>query len=305
MFILRDRINQSKPIKYAPMEWQVAPREHEIANYDEPKIRYRRYVEDYVKSIPNKTILKRSFYTISTNVLCADISTKAETLDPIDRDLYLPLEIAITKWCLNDGKTPIEERKQDTRVWMIDPGSPTSGSISYSLDHSKKHKIVLNHASRPTHEFLEPSTLKVIREINSFLPADRTVFSLDLRRIRQDLGCLKWLNRQAGSRSSPIKVYDLENLYVVLVRRFKPETQSSIGLGIAHLRMEHSSDPYDDKNHCKYHKKRTEEGECICFCSRNLTFGWSNVLISDCQAMIDVDEEIDLEKQRESSKKKS
>lgn len=282
----RNKLNQKNPIKYAAMEWQVAPREHEIANYDEPKFRYRRHVENYIKSIPNKSILKRSFYTISTNVLCADISTKDENRDPIDRDIYLPLEIAITKWSINDGKIDIEERKQDSRVWFLDPGSPTSGSVSYSKDHSLKHKIELdgnNH--RPVHQYIEPEPVKVLKAINSFLPADRTVFSLELKKIRQDLGCLKWLNQQGGYRSSPVKVYDLENLYVVLIRRFNPDARESIGLGVAHLRMEHSSDPWDDKNHCEYHKKRNDAGECCRFCAKNLSRGWSNVLINDCLAM--------------------
>lgn len=262
-------------------DWQVAPAEYELANYDENKIEYRQYVQDFITALPKKSLKKKLFYTISTNVLCADIHTSKDTIDPVDRDIYLPLEIAITKWSLASGKEPTNERALDTRVWMLNPGPPPSGCRCFALDHIKNHKIEFDDWDKGQNTHIESDVNLIMREINSFLSADRTVFSTSLRNARQDLGSLKWLNQQTDKKSKPIRVYSLEDLYVVLARHFEPAVDPFVGQGIANFRLS-CIENYDPVYHCKYHQTRAKlDDGTTGNCARALAYLTSNKLIED------------------------
>jgi len=264
------------------VNWQVAPKQYEISNYDEPKLRYRKHVEQFINPLSLKSLRKKTFFTISTNVLCADISSSKDTIDPIDRDIYLPLEIAIVKWSLAEAKEPPESRELDAKAWMINPGPPTKGSNCYALEHKRSHKIDFDPNDQTQNTYIESDLSEVMKQINSFLSADRLVFSLTLKHVRQDLGSLKWLNRETGYRSKPIKVYSLQDLYVVMIRHFQPDLKSVIGYGMAEFRMEQSSDAYNSELQCSYHKamSKNEGGECR-FCAKGLSIGWTSVLVDD------------------------
>lgn len=266
-----------------PTEWQVAPAGFEIANYDKPKIDYRRKVENFIKPISLKSLRKKSFITIATNVLCADIDTSKESIDPADRDIYLPLEIALTKWSLSEAKKlKADERVFKSSVWMINPGKPTRNSVCASRDQQAKHKITFDLEDPDQNPYITTDLNQVMKEINSTLLPDRTVFSLSLQHCRQDLGCLKWLNRATGYKTRPISVYSLEDLYVVLMRHIKPELKKTVGLGLAHFRMEDCCDGYDTKLHCNYHEAlaKEEDGDCK-YCALNLSISHTNLLLDD------------------------
>lgn len=262
------------------VNWQVAPAEHEIANYDKPKIEYRRYVEEMIQTLPTRSIRKKPFFTISVNVLCADTTTSKSSNDPIERDLYLPLEIAITKWSLVHGKIPADERDLLVKVWMINPGPPTRGCVCAALEHRKHHKIEFD-PNDMQNSYVEQDLDKVMKEINSFLTADRTVFSLALKHTRQDLGALKWLNIKTGCKSKPIKVYSLEDLHTVLIRRLKPDCANFIGQGFARHRL-NTANSYDTNLLCDYHETiaQQEEGECR-YCACALSLSCTNIIIDD------------------------
>lgn len=271
-------------------EWQVAPAEWELSNYDEPKIRYRQQVEAFIKPVTIKSLRKKSFITIATNVLCADIDSSKGHVDEIVRDLYLPLEIALTKWSVAEGKKPPQERTFKSSVWMLNPGTPTRGSICASRDHQAKHKISFDLEDPEQNPYISPDLNQVVKDINSFLLPDRTVFSLSLRHCRQDLGCLKWLNKMTGFKTRPIRVFSLQDLYVVLIRHIKPEAKKMIGLGVAQFRMEICSEHYNSSLHCDYHSalaNNDTDGDCR-FCARNLTVSHTNVLLDDIRNQTDL-----------------
>lgn len=263
-------------------DWQVAPTELEIVNYDDFKIAYRQAVEKFIHSSTKKSLRKKTFYTIATNVLCADTTTSSDRYAPEDRDLYLPLEIAITKWSLADAKKPIEGRVLDSRVWMIDPGPPTALSQSAAKNHQNLHKIKFESELLNENQFIEPDLKQIIKEINNYLSADRLVFSLNLKRIRQDLGCLKWLNRETGGSLKPIRIRNMEDLYVVLIRYFNPSASKMYGQGLANHRMENCTNSYEIRMLCSYHKStcRERQGECK-NCAEALVRVQANVLIND------------------------
>lgn len=263
-------------------DWQVAPSELEIVNYDDFKIAYRQAVEKFIHSSTKKSLRKKTFYTIATNVLCADTITSSDRYAPADRDIYLPLEIAITKWSLTDAKTPIEGRVLDSKVWMINPGPPTSMSQSAAKDHQKLHKINFDPNDTDQNQFVEPDLKKIIKEINGYLSADRLLFSLDLRRVRQDLGSLKWLNRETDGSLKPIKIYNMEDLYVVLIRYFNPDASKMYGQGVANYRLESCTCSYETRMLCYYHKTICKEwqGECK-NCAKALIQVQANLLIND------------------------
>lgn len=266
--------------------WQVAPAEYEINNYDEPKIRYREYVENYIKPMKPGSLKKKTFFTIATNVACADISTK-DNNDPLDKDLYLPLEIAITKWSLNCAQNEDGTRKLDSKLWMLNPGELPRGCINVANDFKSAHKIdfdLRNPDDVNTNPYVEQDVNKVMKEINSFLSADRTVFSQSIYHVRQDLGCLKWLNSKATHKSNPISVFNLEDLYVVMSRFFNPELDNTcMGQGIAHYRLNNYYDSYDTSLQCLYHQiraKNFEDGSTDS-CAKALAYSRSNVMIED------------------------
>ena len=174
---------------------------------------------------------------------------------------------------------------------MINPGPPTQNSRCEALKHRKLHKIEFDFEDQGKNQFVETDLNKVVNEINSFITPDKVIFSLTLKHVRQDLGCIKWLNANTGHRMRPIDVYSLEDLYVTLVRSHWQDEGSHefIGQGLARLRMEHSSNPYDTRLQCAYHQARAkldDDGEC-CYCAKALSVGWTNVLIDDVNSYAD------------------
>lgn len=273
------------PTPVDPTEWQVAPAEFQLQNYDQHKIQYRASVESYIKPLNKKSIKKKAFFTISTNVLCAETKSSKESIPPVDRDIYQPLEISITKWSFTSAKDPVDRRILETKFWMINPGEPTYRTAA--LDHKAYHKIDLDFKDTSESDYIENDLNKVVKEINSFLTAERLVFSLSLKYARQDLGCLKWLNRETGYRMKAIKVFSLEDLYIVIVRHLKPDTQM-MTQGIVRFRFDFQSDTYNTELQCAYHraKAKIEDGECR-FCARCLSISYSNVIIDDVSNLAD------------------
>lgn len=264
-------------------DWQAAPAEHEIANYDAHKIQYRQYVQDFIKQVPKKNLCKKAFFTIATNVLCADKESAKPDLFPIDRDIYLPLEIAISKWCLSSTNEPENPKRMITKVWMINPGKPTHLCNSIAKDHALRHKIDFDYEDFECNQYIETDLTKIIEEINSFLSIDRIVFSIELKHVRQDLGSIKWLVKTTEAKCKPIKVLSLEDLYVVLSRSFvEPERGMKIGQGLARHRMYSCSDCHDPKNQCVFHqqKARITDGETR-NCAKGICIAYTEILIRD------------------------
>lgn len=266
-------------------EWDVAPAEHQIYSNDEIKVTYRKNCKDIIDRTANKSLLKKPFFTISTNVLCADVDTKYERHPPEDRDIYLPLEISITKWSLMDAKVSSRLRKMTNKTWMINPGQATRGCISRAKEHGQKtHKIEFDPDDQEN-VYVEHDWSKVVKEINSFLATDRVVYSLQLKNVRQDLGCIKWLNREVNYKMKPIKFLSLVDLYVILIRHFSPEMGFFIGEGIAKYRMGYCCDPYGKM--CIYHESRSKEdvenGQTA-YCAQALSHGWTNKLLDDLKS---------------------
>lgn len=271
-------------------EWQVAPAEHEIANYDAHKILYRQYVEDFIKQVPKKNLCKKAFFTIATNVLCADRESSNPDLFPTDRDIYLPLEIAISKWCLSSTDEAENSKRIITKVWMMNPGKPTHLSNSMAKDHAQKHKIDFDYEDFDCNPFIEPDLKKIIKEINSFLSTDRIVFSIELRHVRQDLGSIKWLVKVAEAKCKPIKVFSLEDLYVVLSRSFaEPEAGKKIGQGLARHRMHSCSDCHDPEIQCIFHQQKAKitDGETR-YCAKAICTAYTKILIQDVSKLINL-----------------
>lgn len=263
-------------------DWQVSPRESDWANYDEPHVEYREHVKNFLRGIPTKTLRKKAFFTISTNVLCADQDSSDDTLPPAVRDIYLPLEISLTKWSLSLGKIPIEDREILSKTWMINPGKPTRGSICISMDHAKlTHKIDIK-PDDTDNPYVSYDLNKVVSEINQILTSERIVFSSTVRHIRQDLGCLKWLNIQTGSKTKPIRVYGIEDLFVCLIHRLKADCPYYIGRGLAMHKLTTSLNVYDPELMCDYHRvlAETDEGQCSC-CASCLSISHSHVVIDN------------------------
>lgn len=289
------------------VDWQVAPAEHEIVHYDATKIKYRRYVEEMINSFPLKSLKKKAFFMISTNVLCADMGSSRDTNDPIDRDIYLPLEISITKMKLPDWthKITLDDATLDsaltTKVWMIHPGNPTPGNVCKSREHSQTHKIDYFLEPPDQNQYIEKDHSKILKEINSFLTAERIVFSTSLRFVRQDLGCLKWLNRAGGYKSSPIKVYSLEDLFVVLLRRIYPEFAEMNSQGLARGKLLEISDTLDSTLHCQWHQAKVKilGYECSC-CAKAISFCNAKKLLEEMAKFSEAHEEVE-EEQRKSS----
>lgn len=266
----------------AKADWQVGPTEIEIANYDKHKIAYRLDVENFVNKLAKKSIRKKNFFTIATNVLCYDKATYGDRHAPADRDIYPPLEIAIAKWSLANAREPIESRVMDSRTWMINPGRPTHLSHSDARAHREHHKIDFDPDDIEQNQFIEPNLKTIIKDINSYLSPDRLVFSLNLQRIRQDLGALKWLNRKTEGSLKPIKILSMLDLYVVLIRYFNPDAGKIYGQGLATFRMDHCSNSYETRMLCVYHKTKCKksEGECK-NCAKALVQVQANIMIDD------------------------
>lgn len=124
---------------------------------------------------------------------------------------------------------------------------------------------------------------KIIKEINSFLTADRTVFSIGLKHIRQDLGSIKWLNKKTGYKSKPIRFLSLEDLYVILVRSFTPpELGNKTGQGLARHRMTLTIGCLDPERQCPFHraKGKLTDGETS-NCAQAVSSCFSEVLRKD------------------------
>lgn len=242
-------------VKSLKADWQVAPAEHEIVNYDESKIRYRKDVLSFIEPLAPKQLKKKIFYSISTNVLCADIkSSKDSVIEAVERDLYLPLEIAITKWSLNECLKPDDECFINTKCWLINPGEPPIGCRCFALDHKYKHKLEFDqHGDLGQNEHISNDLNEIMKELNSFIGPDRVLFSTSLRHVRQDLGSIKWLNSKLDKKCKPIKVYSIEDLYVALMRKLEPDFGCSIGQGFANHRLS-CIDSYNPKYLCDCHK---------------------------------------------------
>lgn len=282
--------------------WLNAPAEHELSNYDDQKIEFRQRVENFIKLLPLKSIRKKTFYTIVTNVLCADVESSrcdrnGREKDSIEKDLYLPLEIALTKWSImskknnsNDGDNfdendTIKFSESNSKIWLINPGPPLRLCNTIAMVHAKKHKITFDYDDPENQNiYVENDWDKIMREINQFLSADRTVFSKELKYVRQDLGSLKWLNLNVKQRVNPINVYSLEDLYVVLMRKFNGSSDIP-SQGIARFRLESNIDiHYDLKLQCLYHSKKTEgEGSDseTRYCALALSRCYSNIIATD------------------------
>lgn len=253
--------------------WQVGPAEHELANYDEAKIYYRQYVINLITPLAKKNLKKKGFVTISTNVLCADINTSAEDIEPIHRDLYLPLEISLTKWNLSAFKDDLSKQSVESRVWLINPGSPPLKCNCFAKDHYSKHMLDAFASSKFTSDYNT-----VLKEINSFLTSDRVVFSSSLKHVRQDLGSLKWLNQHVNKRIKPIKVFSLEDLYVVLIRHLLQTDNQLYGQGLANLRLM-CNDSHNPEYQCDYHKNN--QAGASGNCAQSLSYHRSRALIID------------------------
>jgi hypothetical protein len=248
------------------VDWQVAPGCHEISNYDDVKIKYRQSVENIIHNMAPRNLKRMPIITISTNVMCADIETSVSRsrphVEPIDRDVYFPLEICLTKSNVSEANKDREERNVKTLHFMVNPGPPPpNGSVQWSRDHKRHHKIDYENF-RADDTYLTSDIRKIVKEINSFLTPERIVYSVELRNCRQDLGCLKWLNREANYIMKPVKVFSLEDLYVVLNRRLYPRLAQGnfFCQGVAKLRFERL-DTYDPKIQCRYHQDRLKEDD--------------------------------------------
>lgn len=272
----------------ALVNWQNAPAEHEIANYDSFQESYMTEVKNLIDALPVKSVKKKPFFTIAVNVLCADIHTSSESIDPIDRDLYLPLEITLTKWSIADGKNSMEERGLLSHTWMINPGRPPRNCNCYALEHRAKHKIDFDPDDSDD-TYMQRDLNKVMKEINSFLGPDRTVYSIALENCRQDLGSLKWLNRETGYKSKPIKVYALEDLFVAIVRRLKPKCPEYWGRGLARYKMRINVDCVNERLMCDYHKTKAscDSGDYCEHCASALSLSRSHVMINTIIEAVD------------------
>lgn len=275
-------------------EWQAAPAEHLIINTDEYKIKYRQEVEAYINQFQKKSIRRKQFITIAVNVLCADTKSSASNIPSFEKDLYLPLEIALVKWNIISRREPVMNRVLDSKVWMINPGSPPSGSINAALDHRKVHKINYGQIDLDENPYIDKDLTKVAKEMNSFLTPDRVLFSLNLRQARQDLGSLKWLNREIGHKLKPIKILSLQDLYVVLIRYFNPDVGRMFGTHsygnkivcqglVAHKVEDCSSlDTYDPDLQCYYHRTTSKQGGEECNkCAKALALSASHIVLED------------------------
>lgn len=272
------------------VDWQVAPASHEISNYDDAKIHYRESVEEILHALPIKSLKRLTFVTISTNVMCADINTSVSQsrphIEPIDRDTYFPLEICLTKSSVSDISKSKEERTLKTVHWMFNPGPPpANGSVLWAKDHKEKTHKIDYEKFRPNDTYIETDLKKVIKEINAFLTPERIVYSVDLKNCRQDLGCLKWLNRKMNYIMKPVKVFSIEDLYVVLNRRLHPKLNQGnhICLGVTRLRFQESSDLYDPDLHCRYHRDKLKEDDMAYtgYCAKAITECWTHALLDD------------------------
>lgn len=272
--------------KSSTKEWSIPPSEADVIHYDSVKMDYRRAVENFINPLKDKSLRKKAFYTISTNVLCADLTTK-RCEDPANRDLYLPLEISITRWSLDPSKPPI------ALFHMLDPGSPTTGSLCHASDHKTKHKIQFDTSQKGTNQFIETDLIKIVKEINAFIGPDRTLFSLDLFKVRQDLGSLKWLKHETQYKLKPINVYSILDLYVVLLRRLAPDYMKPlIGLGFAKFHLGSKVDCWNSEFTCDYHNIEQNNTE---FCAKCLSLATSHKLIEDVELLTEEPEESESE----------
>lgn len=275
----------------AKADWQIAPAEHEIANYDDNKIEYRQHVQAFINNLTPKQLRKKVFLSIATNVLCADVkSSKGSDIAPADRDLYLPLEIAITKWSLSDHAEPMEQRITKTKCWLINPGEAPVGCRCFALDHKYKHKIEIDEGRDDLgqNEHISNDLDEIMKELNSFIGPDRTLFSTSLRHVRQDLGSIKWLNSKVGKKCKPIKIYSIEDLYVVLMRKVEPDFGCSIGQGFANYRFT-CIDSYNPKYQCKCHLAIAQLPDGATEnCAKAVCFLTARTVIDDVQDFTDL-----------------
>lgn len=279
------QINLQVKNKETPKDqWDIAPADHEIYSMDHVRPMYRKAVEQYI-NVPNKTLMKKPFFTIATNVLGPDVHYSRRRVSMLSDDLvdiYLPLEIAITKWSIRDAKLKRKERKIETRCWVINPAAAVDYTVAqYSRLHFPKHKISFDTDIDKESPYVEDDWQKIGTEINSFLSQDRVVFSQSLRHIRQDLGSLKWLNHELiklhNKGLKPISVLNIVDLYVLLIRKFNTDPDFMIGEAIANYRL--------NKGHCfhqcKFHKHLLEVDIETPNCAKALTIGKTNKLLND------------------------
>lgn len=273
--------NQNSP----KFQWDIAPAEHEIYSMDHIRPMYREAVKQYIQ-VPNKSLMKKPFFTIATNVIGPDIDCTIRKNPGIDdslRDIYLPVEISITKWSIRDSKLGRNKRKLETRNWIINPPKVHYSIAQYSRLHQPKHKIRFEEEDEES-PYIEYDLQKIAREINSFLTADRVVFSQSLKHVRQDLGSLKWLNRELQSRKSqlkPISVLNLSDLYVLLIRKFNDDPDTMIGEGIAKYRLNGGS----SFSVCKFHKVLEKAGDETPNCAKAVTIGKTHRILDDVKML--------------------
>jgi hypothetical protein len=285
------------------VNWQVAPAGHELSNYDDAKIQYRESVQDIIHSLPAKSLKRFTFVIISTNVMCAAVETSVNQsrphVEPIERDLYYPLEICLTKCSVSDMNKTREERTLKTVFWMLNPGPPPAdGSVMWARDHKEEFHKIDYDKFRPNDTYIEKDIKKIVKEINSFLTPERLVFSTELRNCRQDLGCLKWLNRETNFIMKPVKVFSIEDLYVVLNRRMYPKLSQECHIcqGVLRMRFQETADTYDPELQCKYHqdKLREDDQASTGYCAKSMTVSWAHVILDDIYNFKAIEEDLTL-----------
>lgn len=266
-------------------QWDVAPADHEIYSDETIKPLYRQAVADMLEGLTNKSLMKKPFFTIATNVLCPHIDTGAGDRDIGDanRDVYLPIEISITKWSIRDAKINRTDRKFETKHWIINPGPHNYHMGKYVRLHKPKHKIEFDEYDAES-PYINNDLQAIAREINSFLTVDRMVFSQTLKHVRQDLGSLKWLNREMEYKLKPITVLNLVDLYVLLMRKFKPDLEI-MGQGPALHRLELTR---SSRRMCRLHRDLFKTGEETDNCAKALTISKSHRLLDDLKLIAEL-----------------
>lgn len=277
--------------------WQVAPALYEIQHGDKHKIKYRKEVDERINSLPLKFVKKLPIIIISTNVMCADIRS-SQSDNPDEKDLYLPLEICLTKSCVSEANKEKSERVVKVAHWIINPGRPPATTVNDARDHVEQHKIEYEKF-RPNDPFVETDLRKIVKEINAFLTPERMVFSRELRHCRQDLGSLKWLSDQVkknnGLTMKPIKLFSLEDLYVVMLRRLYPQHDGTVCLGMAQMNFMRA-DYHDTNVQCSYHKARfIEDDATTTNCAMGVATCLMHVLLDEASKAMQMQEDIDAE----------
>lgn len=245
-------------------DWEPGPGEHDITHQDDVKIKFRKFTEDYLvqcKSI--KDLFKKKFVNISTNVLCAVVDSDKEHIPNYIRDLYMPVELSVTKWSLD-----MEEKDYVVHHFMFHPGEPARNCRVEAQKHQPMHKITGirdGPLDTPREKYKE-----VLSTIYQLVSHDYTLFSMSIKHIRQDLGSIKWLVDQVcgpdGNRKKykPLKIYSLQDLYICVAKRVGFFT-SIIGTKVAEKRLDSTGYEYELDLLCHYHKQPEYE---TCNCTR-------------------------------------